>query len=79
MPRDVLGPCRDCGAGPEDPCMCDAVIVAPAICEECTGCQGDGRVLVRPLGSSATSPDCDGSGLCPACDGTGRMAGYDQR
>ena len=79
MPRDVLGSCRACGAGPEDPCMCDAMIVAPAICEECTGdgfcngCRGDGRVLVRALGSSATCPDCGGSGSCPECDGTGRI------
>ena len=85
MPRDVLGYCRACGAGPEDPCMCDAVIFAPKICKECTGdgfctgCQGDGHVLVRALGSSATCLDCGGSGKCPECDGTGRMADYDQR
>ncbi len=86
MPRDVLGHCRDCGAGPEDPCMCDITValdlaraLAGLVCEECTGdgfcngCRGDGRVLVRALGSSATCADCGGSGNCPECDGTGRI------
>ena len=41
----------------------------------CNGCQGDGRVLVRALGSAATCPDCGGSGNCPECDGTGCTAG----
>ena len=57
MPRDVLGHCRDCGAGPEDPCMCDVKValdlaraIAGHVCEECTGdgfcftCGGDGQL-----------------------------------
>ncbi len=89
MPRDIHGYCRTCGAGPEDPCMCDitaaldlARALAGLVCEKCTGvgfcpgCRGDGRVLVRALGNPATCPDCGGSGNCPACDGTGRIAAH---
>ena len=85
MPRDVLGYCRSCGAGPDDPCICTGAHdgfeaeLETAPCDEChgdgfcNGCAGDGRLLVRALGASATCYDCGGSGNCPECDGTGRV------
>ena len=84
MPRDILGYCRHCGA-PDDPCRCASAHeglepeLTTAICDLChgdgfcNGCAGDGRVLVRALGTSAMCPDCGGSGNCIDCDGTGRM------
>jgi hypothetical protein len=60
--------------------MCAAVSIALPACAEChgdgfcNGCAGDGRILVRALGASATCYDCGGSGTCPECNGTGRTA-----
>ena len=90
MPRAVLGQCRDCGAGPDAPCMGDVTValelaraLAGPICDQCpgdgfcNGCRGAGRVLVWALANSAPRPACGGSGKCPECDGTRWTTAHD--
>ena len=80
MPRDLLGYCRTCGAGPGSLCRCDSMAEQETVvCGEwhgdgfCNGCAGDGHVLVRWLGASATCEACASSGDCAECNGTVRV------
>lgn len=38
MNRGPLGNCWDCGAGAEDPCMCEVIVQASPKLTDCTRC-----------------------------------------